>query len=94
MSHDDIKVHLIMILPAASHSGWEDHMQSDQYHYLHHRSHSLGIKTDKVVSGSLSATTVTAGRLLTRCLAHSETSWQRMGQVIAGALRRRLTTLS
>ena len=30
-------VHL-MISPAASHSGWEDHMQSDQYHYLHHRS--------------------------------------------------------
>jgi sterol desaturase/sphingolipid hydroxylase (fatty acid hydroxylase superfamily) len=29
-------VHLL-ISPAASHSGWEDHMQSDQYHYLHHR---------------------------------------------------------
>ena len=29
-------VHL-MISPAASHSGWEDHFQSDQYHYLHHR---------------------------------------------------------
>jgi len=29
-------IHL-MISPAASHSGWEDHMQSDQYHYLHHR---------------------------------------------------------
>ena len=27
-----------MFFPAASHSGWEDHMQSDQYHYLHHRS--------------------------------------------------------
>ena len=30
-------VHLL-ISPAASHSGWEDHFQSDQYHYLHHRS--------------------------------------------------------
>jgi len=29
-------VHLL-ISPAASHSGWEDHWQSDQYHYLHHR---------------------------------------------------------
>ena len=29
-------VHL-MLSPAASHSGWEDHMQSDQFHYLHHR---------------------------------------------------------
>lgn len=29
-------VHL-PISPAASHSGWEDHFQSDQYHYLHHR---------------------------------------------------------
>ena len=29
-------VHLILS-PAASHSGWEDHFQSDQYHYLHHR---------------------------------------------------------
>jgi len=25
-----------LISPAASHSGWEDHWQSDQYHYLHH----------------------------------------------------------
>ena len=29
-------IHLL-ISPAASHSGWEDHIQSDQYHYLHHR---------------------------------------------------------
>lgn len=29
-------VHLL-ISPAASHSGFEDNMQSDQYHYLHHR---------------------------------------------------------
>jgi sterol desaturase/sphingolipid hydroxylase (fatty acid hydroxylase superfamily) len=29
-------IHLL-ISPAASHSGFEDHMQSDQYHYLHHR---------------------------------------------------------
>ena len=29
-------VHLL-ISPAASHSGWGDHFQSDQYHYLHHR---------------------------------------------------------
>ena len=29
-------VHLLLS-PAASHSGWEDHMQSDQFHYLHHR---------------------------------------------------------
>eukprot|EP01065_Artemidia_motanka_P013021 TRINITY_DN17181_c0_g1_i1.p1 TRINITY_DN17181_c0_g1~~TRINITY_DN17181_c0_g1_i1.p1 ORF type:complete len:503 (+),score=132.94 TRINITY_DN17181_c0_g1_i1:60-1568(+) len=28
-------VHLL-ISPAASHSGWEDNMQSDQYHFLHH----------------------------------------------------------
>ena len=28
-------VHLL-ISPAASHSGWEDHFQSDQFHYLHH----------------------------------------------------------
>ena len=26
-----------LLSPAASHSGWEDHFQSDQYHYLHHR---------------------------------------------------------
>jgi len=29
-------VHLILS-PAAGHSGWEDHFQADQYHYLHHR---------------------------------------------------------
>lgn len=29
-------VHLLLS-PAASHSGWEDHMQSDQFHYIHHR---------------------------------------------------------
>ena len=29
-------IHLL-ISPAASHSGWEDHFQSDQFHYLHHR---------------------------------------------------------
>ena len=29
-------VHLL-ISPAASHSGYEDHFQSDQFHYLHHR---------------------------------------------------------
>lgn len=28
-------IHLLLS-PAASHSGWEDHFQSDQYHYLHH----------------------------------------------------------
>merc|ERR1719223_1198206 len=25
-----------MISPAASHSGWEDHWQSDQHHFTHH----------------------------------------------------------
>ena len=70
-------------------------MQSDQYHYLHHRSHFClhQDKADKVVSGFLSATMETAGRLLTRCLAHSGTSWQRRGQVIAGDLRRRFKAL-
>ena len=29
-------VHLL-ISPGASHSGWEDHLQSDIFHYLHHR---------------------------------------------------------
>ena len=29
-------VHLLLS-PAASHSGWEDHFQSDSFHYLHHR---------------------------------------------------------
>ena len=29
-------VHLLLS-PAASHSGYEDHFQSDQFHYLHHR---------------------------------------------------------
>ena len=29
-------VHLL-ISPAASHSGYEDNFQSDQFHYLHHR---------------------------------------------------------
>jgi len=29
-------VHLLLA-PAASHSGWEDHFQSDTFHYLHHR---------------------------------------------------------
>jgi len=28
-------VHLLLS-PAASHSGWEDHTQSDQFHYIHH----------------------------------------------------------
>lgn len=28
-------IHLL-ISPAASHSGWEDNWQSDQFHYLHH----------------------------------------------------------
>ena len=27
----------MLLSPAASHSGWEDHMQSDQFHYLHHK---------------------------------------------------------
>jgi len=26
----------LLLSPAASHSGWEDHVQSDQFHYLHH----------------------------------------------------------
>jgi hypothetical protein len=26
-----------LLSPAASHSGWEDHFQSDIFHYLHHR---------------------------------------------------------
>lgn len=26
-----------LLAPAASHSGWEDHWQSDLYHYIHHR---------------------------------------------------------
>ena len=38
-----------MFFPAASHSGWEDHMQSDQYHYLHHRSRFRFFKSDKAV---------------------------------------------
>jgi sterol desaturase/sphingolipid hydroxylase (fatty acid hydroxylase superfamily) len=29
-------VHLL-ISPAASHSGWEDHFQGDAFHYMHHR---------------------------------------------------------
>ena len=29
-------VHLLLS-PAASHSGWEDHFQSDAFHYMHHR---------------------------------------------------------
>jgi len=29
-------VHLLLS-PAASHSGWEDHTQSDSFHYMHHR---------------------------------------------------------
>lgn len=27
----------LLLSPAASHSGWEDNIQSDQFHYLHHR---------------------------------------------------------
>ena len=81
----------MIILPAASHSGWEDHMQSDQYHYLHHRSHLLASRQTRW-SGFLSATTETAGHLLTRSLVHSETSWQRKAQAIAGVLRRRFRT--
>jgi len=27
----------LLLSPVAAHSGWEDHWQSDQYHYLHHR---------------------------------------------------------
>lgn len=26
-----------MLAPGASHSGWEDHFQSDPFHYMHHR---------------------------------------------------------
>lgn len=26
----------LLLSPAASHSGWEDHVQSDQFHYVHH----------------------------------------------------------
>ena len=26
----------LLLSPAGSHSGWEDHVQSDQFHYLHH----------------------------------------------------------
>ncbi len=26
----------LLLSPAASHSGWEDHFQSDQFHFLHH----------------------------------------------------------
>ena len=26
----------LLLSPAASHSGWEDHFQGDQFHYLHH----------------------------------------------------------
>lgn len=33
-------VHLL-ISPAAGHSGWEDHIQGDQYHYIHHRYQGL-----------------------------------------------------
>ncbi len=29
-------VHLLLS-PGASHSGYEDHMQSDAFHYMHHR---------------------------------------------------------
>ena len=29
-------IHLC-ISPAGGHSGWEDHMQANQFHYLHHR---------------------------------------------------------
>merc|ERR1719162_1146989 len=28
-------IHLT-IAPGAGHSGWEDHFQADQYHYVHH----------------------------------------------------------
>ena len=31
-----IFIHLTLA-PGAGHSGWEDHFQADQYHYLHHR---------------------------------------------------------
>jgi len=27
----------LSLAPGAGHSGWEDHWQADQYHYLHHR---------------------------------------------------------
>ena len=42
-----------------------------------------------ICPGFSSATTGTVEPLLTRCLARSETSWQRMGQVIEAALRKR-----
>ena len=42
-----------------------------------------------ICPGFSSATTGTAEPLLTRCLARSETSWQRTGQVIEAALRKR-----
>ena len=42
-----------------------------------------------ICPGFSSATTGTAEPLLTRCLARSETSWQRRGQVIEAALRKR-----
>ena len=41
-------IHLI-ISPAASHSGYEDHCGSDQYHYLHHRHFECNYGTPSLV---------------------------------------------
>jgi len=38
----------LTLSPAASHSGWEDHWQSDQFHYLHHAKFECNYGTTSV----------------------------------------------
>lgn len=38
----------LLLSPAASHSGWEDHFQADQFHYLHHRFFECNYGTEGV----------------------------------------------
>ena len=38
------------IAPGAGHSGWEDHMQSDQFHYMHHKKFECNYGTGGEVS--------------------------------------------
>ena len=70
----------------AGHSGWEDALQSNQYHYLHHR-FPFEIATYSL--GSLSATMVTVELRMTRSLEHFVTNWRSQAPHTRGVQRRR-----
>ena len=44
-------IHLLLS-PAASHSGWEDHTQGDQFHYIHHAKFECNYGSASMVSSA------------------------------------------